>query len=240
MHGVTVRSVFTACLPQRTAAFEASSAAPTGKLDDPTTLQLPRGMRKKKCRLTKLPGFRYSVANSMEEVDRLLTAFWIQEATRFSRQGIRNIFDDAGIQAFIRDACVNGLDRGKPGIALHALEGGGEVLAIAGLVSDTQHCSVMFNSITTSDFARPSPGIILIHEIISDFTRRGASSFDLGAGPAPYKSHFCPKKERRRDGFVPFSMRGHVAAVAYGRASTLRRAIKANAPLMKMFAVLRQ
>lgn len=208
---------------------------------DPSTLpKLPSGMRKKKRKLMKLDGFHYCVAKTSTDVDRILGAFWPQKAERFQRQGIRNVFADPGVKSFIRAACLDGLDKGRPAIELHALEGGGEVLAIVGGVDDGKHFSVMFNSITSSDQARQSPGIILMTEIIADCTRRGVKSFDLGAGLAPYKAYFCSGSEGRRDVFIPFSLRGRIAATACSTIDGMHRAFKTNALLMKVLQGVRR
>lgn len=123
----------------------------------PMPPRLPSGMRKKERQLRRMPGFRYSVATTAAEVDRILAFFRAHKAVRFGTHGIHNVFEDRGVMNFITDACHDGLAAGRPVIELHALEAGGDVLAIIGGVQDRTRFSVMFNSITTSPYARKSP-----------------------------------------------------------------------------------
>jgi CelD/BcsL family acetyltransferase involved in cellulose biosynthesis len=202
--------------------------------------RLPSGMRKKARKLIRLDGFRYLMAQTPDEVDRILAAFWPQKAARFAKQGIHNVFDDAGVKDFIRAACLDGLAERRPVIELHALEGAGETLAIVGGAADHERFSVMFNSITDSDYARMSPGIILMADIIRMCAKRGLTSFDLGAGHAPYKDYFCSSSEQRFDCFIPFSTRGRVLGTAFQACEALRRSLKSTPALMSALQTVRR
>jgi CelD/BcsL family acetyltransferase involved in cellulose biosynthesis len=208
--------------------------------DHPTPRRLPSGLRKKERQLTRMPGFRYSVATTAAEVDRVLAFFRAHKAVRFGTQGIHNVFEDDGVMEFIADACHDGLAAGRPVIELHALEAGGDVLAIVGGVHDETRFSVMFNSITTSPYARKSPGIILTWHVIANCGARGLMTFDLGAGRADFKTHFCSGGERRFDCYVPFSLRGRALALAFGTSNAVKRMLKTNDTLMNAFAAVRR
>jgi CelD/BcsL family acetyltransferase involved in cellulose biosynthesis len=194
--------------------------------------RLPSGMRKKERRLMSLPGYRFAMAQTVPEVDQMLTAFRSQKATRFHRQGIRNVFVQPGIMDFIRAACLEGLEQGRPAIELHAIDADGETLAVVGGVSNPLRFSVMFNSITAGDSARLSPGIILMAEIVRLCARRGIASIDLGAGQARYKGLFCSGSQGRIDCFVPYTARGRALAAVYGADNSIRHAFKRSPPLM--------
>jgi CelD/BcsL family acetyltransferase involved in cellulose biosynthesis len=201
---------------------------------------LPSGMRKKARKLTKLDGFRYLMADTPQDVDRILQVFWPQKAARFAKQGIHNVFGDPGVRSFIRAACLDGLGGRGAVIELHALEGAGEMLAIVGGVADEDRFSVMFNSITDTDHARMSPGIILMADIIAACTKRGMTSFDLGAGHAHYKHYFCSGSEQRFDCFIPFSARGRLLGAAYEASNVMRRTLKASPKLMGTLQAVRR
>jgi len=215
----------------------------TGSLDadrPQITPRLPSGMRQKERKLMRLDGFRYGMVETPAEVERILAEFRTQKAARFAKQGIRNIFAQPEIIAFIRAACLDGLAAGRPAIELHMLAGGGETLAIVGGASNPQRFSVMFNSITETHLARLSPGIILMSHIIAACARRGISSFDLGAGHAPYKSYFSSGSEQRFDCFVPFSARGRILAAAFRGTGALRHSLKTTQVLMDALQILRR
>jgi CelD/BcsL family acetyltransferase involved in cellulose biosynthesis len=98
----------------------------------------------------------------------------------------------------------------------------------------------MFNSITAGDYARMSPGIILMSKIVAACAQRGITSYDLGAGQAHYKKYFCSGAEQRFDSFIPFSARGRLLAVACRASGTLRRSLKSSPALMNAFQVVRR
>ena len=208
--------------------------------DRRTPRRLPSGMRKKERQLARMPGFRYGVATTAAEVDRVLAFFRAHKAVRFGNQGIHNVFEDRGVMKFIADACHDGLAGGRPVIELHALEAGGDVLAIVGGVHDRTRFSVMFNSITTSPYARKSPGIILTWHVIANCAARGLTTFDLGAGRADFKTHFCDGAELRFDCYVPCSLRGQALAVAFRAANVVKRPLKTNDTLMSAVAAIRR
>jgi CelD/BcsL family acetyltransferase involved in cellulose biosynthesis len=208
--------------------------------DRPTPPRLPSGMRKKERQLTRAPGFRYGVATTAAEVERVLAFFRAHKAVRFGTQGIHNVFEDSGVMKFIADACHDGLAAGHPVIELHTLEAGGDVIAIIGGVRDRTRFSVMFNSITTSPYSRKSPGIILTWHVIANCAARGLMTVDLGAGRADFKSHFCPSSELRFDSYVPCSLRGAALAAAFRTSNVVKRPLKTNDTLMNVIAAVRR
>jgi CelD/BcsL family acetyltransferase involved in cellulose biosynthesis len=187
-----------------------------------------------------MPGLRYRIADTPAEVDRILAFFRAHKAVRFRTQGIHNVFEDRGVMEFITDACHDGLAAGRPVIELHALEAAGDVLAIIGGVRDETRFSVMFNSITTSPYARKSPGIILTWHVIGNCGARGLTTFDLGAGRADFKAYFCSENERCFDTYVPCSLRGRALAAVLGSWNALRRMLKSNDTLVDIVAAVRR
>jgi len=208
--------------------------------EHPAPPRLPSGLRKKERQITKMEGYRCGIAADAAEVDRLLAFFRAHKAARFATRGIRNVFDDPGVMDFIAAACHDGLAEGQPVIELHALEAGGDVLAIIGAVSNRQRLSVMFSSITPSPHSRKSPGIILASQMLADCAARGVPTFDFGAGRADFKDHFCPHAEHRFDCYLPCSTRGHLLAATLRVSKALKRGLKANASLMKAISAVRR
>jgi CelD/BcsL family acetyltransferase involved in cellulose biosynthesis len=200
-----------------------------------------RGLLKsKEKKLQRLDGYRYFRAVTGPEVDRLLAAFFAQKAEHLKAQGVANVFAEPGVESFLRAACHRDLASGDPVIELHALEGGGEILAVMGGTANAQRFSAMFNSYTLTEHARWSPGLILISHIVRHCADRGLQSYDLGAGYAAYKHHFCKQSEPLFDSFLAFSERGHVAAAAYRGAYALKRWIKSSRPLWSIILAVRR
>jgi CelD/BcsL family acetyltransferase involved in cellulose biosynthesis len=200
-----------------------------------------RGLLKsKEKKLAKLEGYRYFRAATADEADRVLTAFFTQKAAHLKAQGVRNAFAEPGAADFLRAACVEGLAAGTPTIELHAIEGGGEVLAIMGGVVNAQRFSSMFNSYTLTEHARWSPGLILISHLMRACADRRIASYDLGAGYATYKRWFCKTTDPLFDSVLSFSERGHIAAALCRTGLAGKRWIKTTGPLWAMVRAVRR
>jgi CelD/BcsL family acetyltransferase involved in cellulose biosynthesis len=200
-----------------------------------------RGLLKsKEKKLRKLPGYRYFRAAGGAEAERVLAAFLTQKAAHLEAQGVRNAFAAPGVTDFLRAACIDDLAAGMPTIELHAIEGGGEILAVMGGVANAQRFSSMFNSYTLTEHARWSPGLILISHLMRACADRGIASYDLGAGYAAYKRWFCKTTDPLFDSVLSFTERGHVAAafIRAGRAG--KRRIKTTGPLWAMVRAVRR
>jgi CelD/BcsL family acetyltransferase involved in cellulose biosynthesis len=197
-------------------------------------------LRTKERKLQKLAGYRYIQAATAADIDRLLDAFFTLKATHMAAQGLTNVFAEPGVAEFLREACHNKLADGRPLIELHALEGGGEVLALFGTIVDDYRFSSMFNTYTLGDNGRHSPGLILLAKMIVQCAARELRSFDIGVGRARYKSFFCKEPEPLFDVFHPFSARGRLAAHAFVAAFATKRVIKSQPALWAAVQALRR
>ena len=197
-------------------------------------------LRTKERKLQRLSGYRYVKCASPGEVDRLLDSFFAQKAVHMASLGISNVFTEPGVAQFLRDACQQQLADGRPLIELHALEGGGEVLALFGAIIDGYRFSSMFNTYTLSEHSRHSPGLILLMHMIEDCAARGVRSFDIGVGRARYKSFFCKEPEPLIDTFVPLTLRGRIAAPAIAATLAAGRMVKETPALWSAVQLLRR
>jgi CelD/BcsL family acetyltransferase involved in cellulose biosynthesis len=197
-------------------------------------------LRAKERKLQALPGYRYLQAATDEDVDRLLDSFFAVKSTHMAAQGLGNVFADPGVVEFLREACHHKLPNGRRLIEIHAIEGGGEVLAVFGTTADDYCFSSMFNTYTLGENARHSPGLVLITRMIADCASRGLRSFDIGVGRAHYKSFFCREPEPLFDTFLPLTRGGRLAAAVFGVAFAIKRAIKHNDALWSAVQALRR
>jgi CelD/BcsL family acetyltransferase involved in cellulose biosynthesis len=196
-------------------------------------------LRNKERKLAKLKGYRYRRATTVQDVERQLSAFFSQKATKLRAIGVKDVFAEPGIENFIRAACLTGLDSGKPLIELHALETDNDMLALFSGIHDGWRFTSMFNSHTTSDHNRFSPGLILLQYLIRECAARGFSSFDIGPGEARYKTFFCKTLEPIYDSVLPVSPRGQLAAPAIRAARWGKSTIKRNPSLWRIAHAIR-
>lgn len=190
-------------------------------------LRLDRKERK----LASLPGYRYVVAATADDIDRLLDAFLGLKAVHMTAQGLGNVFSEPGVVEFLRQAAHVRLADGRPLIELHALETDDEVLAVFGAIADRYRFSAMFNTYTVGAAARHSPGLILLRRMIAECASRGIDTFDLGVGRAQYKSFFCRELEPLFDTFLPLTAPGRLMAPAFRASFAAKRMIKAKPAL---------
>jgi CelD/BcsL family acetyltransferase involved in cellulose biosynthesis len=196
-------------------------------------------LRNKERKLAKLDGYRYVKAANADEVDRLLNTFFVQKAAKLTSLGIENVFAQPGVESFVRAACSEGLADGKPLIELHALEAGGEMLALFSGIHDNRRFTSAFNSHTASEHSRQSPGLILLQHLVTDCANRGFESFDIGPGEAGYKKFFCKEFEPIFDSILPLSARGRMVAIPLRTFFSLKSKIKRNPALWRMAYAVR-
>lgn len=198
-----------------------------------------RRLKGKERKLQALSGYRYVHATSEADIRRLLDAFFTIKPARMAAQKLPNVFAEPGIEDFIRDACLRPLPAGNHVIDIHALECDDEVIAIFAGVADGDRYSMMFNTYTLSDNAKHSPGLILIRNIVDYYADRGYTSLDLGIGSDSYKQLFCKDAEPIFDSFLPFSARGHLAAICMSAVGHAKRTVKQTPILSRAAQALR-
>jgi CelD/BcsL family acetyltransferase involved in cellulose biosynthesis len=212
-----------------------AGASPTTRVSH----SLRRRLKGKERKLKLLPGYRYRLATTEVEIKRLLDAFFRIKPLRMAEQKLPNVFAEAGVEDFIRDACVVPLASGGHVIDIHALECENEVIAIFAGVADGHRFSMMFNTYTISGNSRHSPGLILIRDIVDHYAERGYRSLDLGVGSDDYKRLFCKGDEPLFDCFIPLSPRGTVAAAAMSGINRAKHLVKKTPALFHMAQRLR-
>jgi CelD/BcsL family acetyltransferase involved in cellulose biosynthesis len=198
-----------------------------------------RRLKGKERKLQSLPGYRYTLASDDADIKRLLDAFFTVKPLRMAEQKLPNVFAYAGIEDFIREACMAPLAGGGHAIDIHALECDDEVIAIFAGVADGHRFSMMFNTYTMSGNSRYSPGLILMRNIIDCYAERGYTPLDLGIGSNDYKRLFCKGFDPIFDSFLAVSTRGKVAATVMSSLAHAKRLVKQTPALMQMAQMLR-
>ncbi|MEA2922634.1 MAG: hypothetical protein QOF07_2597 [Bradyrhizobium sp.] len=209
---------------------------------EPATLissSFRRRLKGKERKLQALPGYRYHVAATDTEITRLLDWFFRVKPLRMAEQKLPNVFAQAGVEEFIRSACITRRAGGGRAIGIHALECDDEVIAIFAGVADPHRFSMMFNTYTMSGNSRYSPGLILMREIIDHYAGLGYRSLDLGIGSDDYKRLFCKSDEPVFDSFIPVSPRGKLAASAMSGVNRAKHLVKHHPGLFNLAQRLR-
>lgn len=198
-----------------------------------------RRLKGKERKLQTLPGYRYVLARTETDIKRLLDAFFIVKPQRMAAQKLPNVFADAGIEDFIRTACLTPVAGGGYAIDIHALECDSEMIAMYAGVADGHRFSMMFNTYTMSEHAKYSPGQILMREIIDYYASQKYTSLDLGIGSDEYKLLFCKGDEPIFDSYIPLNAKGRMAALAMSFLANAKRFVKQTPTLMKFAGAVR-
>lgn len=198
-----------------------------------------RRLKGKERKLQALPGYRYCVATTDTEIKRMCDAFFAIKPLRMAAQKLPNVFAEAGVEDFLRSACLTPLTGGGRVIEIHGLECDAEVIAIFAGVADGHRFSMMFNTYTMSESARYSPGLILMRDIIDHYAENGYTSLDLGIGSDDYKRLFCKSDEPIFDSYLPLTTRGRMAAIGMSSLARAKRLVKQTPALKRTAQMLR-
>lgn len=190
-------------------------------------------IRGKEKKLAKLPGYRYFVAGTPEEITRCMDAFFAQKREYMAAMKIPNPFEEPETEAFLRAAADARI------LEIHALECESEVLALYAGVVDDKRISTLISSYTASENSRWSPGIITISHIVANVADRGFEIMDLGVGEAEYKFVYCDEKEDLFDSFIPLSKAGHVIVPLLRAQANLKRFVKTTPALWRAAKTVR-
>jgi CelD/BcsL family acetyltransferase involved in cellulose biosynthesis len=229
-------------LPHQTSINDCplTTIVPGAPATDRISQSLRGRLKAKERKLKALSGYRYHVAISDGDIERLLDAFFRIKPLRMAEQNLPNVFAEPGVEDFIRKACITPLAGGGRVIEIHALESDGDVIALFAGVADGYRFSMMFNTYTLSANSRFSPGLILIRQIIDHYAERGYRTIDLGIGSDDYKKLFCKATEPIFDCFIPLSSRGAAAAMVMSTAGRAKRLVKSSPALVPLVHRLRR
>lgn len=190
-------------------------------------------IRGKEKKLAKLPGYRYFVAATAEEITRCMDAFFAQKREYMTAMKIPNPFDDPEVENFLRAVA------GARVLEIHALECESEILALYAAVVDSKRISTMISSYTASENSRWSPGIITLSHAVANAADRGFEIMDLGVGEAEYKFVYCNEKEELFDSFIPLSKAGHALVPLLRAQANLKRFVKSSPALWQAARTVR-
>ena len=194
----------------------------------------PRKRKKHRWQKNKLKdvgGAKLLIAETVEDVDRILDTSMKQMSRRFDRSGIWNRFEDIGVGDFFRELAIAELGKETPALKLYGLEIDGELQAtFSGGVSQ-KHFSGCFISLTDGPYSKISPGELMIYLVIEDCVKQGLEVFDLGRGEERYKTSWCDMTVPMFDTAIALSKRGILFASYERTKATTKRLVRNNKTL---------
>lgn len=229
-----------AFLPHQTSPSAAYGTALTSDVEKLLRTKLSgetrKKLRKKEARLSALGPVTHRIVGSAEDQRATLDAFLAQKVQRFRSLGIPSEFETPEMREFISKASPPYGD----GIEIHALCIGERIVAVNGGKAHAGQWNGMFNSFEMDEeFAKSSPGELLMMRIITKACKDGLTFFDLGVGEARYKAAIADEKIALCDAIVPASLKGYLYARALSSRQAIKRMIKQNARLFALAKRLR-
>ena len=142
-------------------------------------------------KLKDVGGAELVVADNEETANEILDVSYAQLGRRFDKAGIWNTFRDDGVETFFRELAISSLNKPEPELLLYGLKIDGKFRAtFAGGIRQGQF-SGCFISLADDEYAKISPGELIIFLVIQDCVKRGIQNFDLGRGEERYKTSWC-------------------------------------------------
>jgi CelD/BcsL family acetyltransferase involved in cellulose biosynthesis len=184
-----------------------------------------RKLRKKQQKLDLQKDLKIKKAETTEDIDRALDAFFSQKRERFIEMGVESIFDEPEANAFFREMAHKNSGQNSDFLVFHWLEAAGKIRALyAGGVSNKRY-SCCVNSISIDDMTRNSPADVLLYNLIKCFCEQGYQTLDLGIGEAQYKESWC-EPDPLFDTFYAITVSGHIVTKAVRLKTSIKRTIK--------------
>lgn len=189
-------------------------------------------------RFEEAGGHRLIEARTVEDVDRLMTAFFELKAARFGKQGITNVFEPADVQAFFRKLFTDAVRQPAPPFILTGIEVAGVLRGIHGMsvVADGVVCEF---SAMLEDELQISPGFFLDYTAMEEACAKGMKFFDFSVGDEDYKRSWCDLETRQFDTLMPLTAKGRMLRGWKMARSRAVRAVKSNATLWALTKRLR-
>ncbi len=197
-------------------------------------------LRSKEKRLIEAHGpVVYRRAETAEEANRFLTAFYAHKAVRFAAMGIADPYADPSIRAFLAAAAAGP----EAALEIHALciaEGGRVLATFGGAVTGQRYSGMMTAFDPDPDIARYSPGDLLLQHLVREQATRGRLGFDLGVGEARYKASICDETIELVEATIPVTLAGRAYGAIRQGLVRAKRGIKRDPRLYAAFQRLRK
>jgi CelD/BcsL family acetyltransferase involved in cellulose biosynthesis len=195
-------------------------------------------VRKKEQRLNEAGPVRHVIAQDAASEREILAEYAAQKEARMRELGLLGAWHRDQTSAFLARAS-RALSDGP--LELHALYCGDRVVAtFGGMARDDRFCGMLISYDPDPQFARCSPGEILLNEIVRDLIARRFAAFDLGVGEARYKAHCCEEEQLLFDSFIATSPGGRLIGVGLLAKQRVKRYVKQSPRIWGLVERLRR
>ena len=192
-------------------------------------------LRKKAQRLDAIGPVSHCIARDAESARQMLAAHVAQKDARMRELGLSRSWDRELTLEFLTQASD------AAALELHALSCGDRLVAtFGGLARGDRLCGMFISHDSDPQFARCSPGELLLNAIVANLIERRFATLDLGVGEARYKAHCCEAEEPLFDSFLAMSFPGRLLGAALRGKQRMKRLVKQSPAMWGLFSRLRR
>ena len=183
--------------------------------------------RRKRKKLENEGQLNFVVAESPDQIDRIITAMIRQKEDYAEAIGKTNLLEKSGYASFLKEKAKVGLGDGS--IIVCSLELDGEILAAQwGAVHQKRLYSIVA-SYADGPHNRLSPGDHLLRDLMSWCFDHGIEIFDFTYGDEPYKLAWCEHHVTLYRSLLPITVWGKVKTSVLRSQILLRHRMKRSA-----------
>ncbi|MDP2618922.1 MAG: GNAT family N-acetyltransferase [Hyphomicrobiales bacterium] len=169
-----------------------------------------RRLGEKERKLARLGELAFQAVSSPIERRQLMLRLVAWKVAQLEARGERVAFADAAARRFLRELARVTSD--DPRYRLYALKLDGRAVALAFCLVDHARLIYYLCAYEEGRAARYSPGLLLLVHIFKQAIGEGLEVFDFSNGDENYKAQWIDRSDAILVSFVPFTLRGRLAA----------------------------
>lgn len=196
--------------------------------------------RKQNRTADEMGGYELFIPKTDEDIKLVLNEFLKLKAERFKEMGINDVFDNEETKDFLFQSALEPEMDGIKLFEIYQLKVGGKTRAVCAIGNFRDYSQAYINAVSYDDFAKFSPGDMILYAMIEDLIDRKFSKFDLGVGYERYKESWSSVEKEMFDNILPIS----TASIPYVTTSRIKsdakRYLRNNAKLWTKYKQIRK
>lgn len=192
----------------------------SGREDEISRLLDKYSFRRRIKALERLGPLGFQVLNGSDAIDAALPILFAQHRRRWTATGMASQFDDSATRKFYRHL-AHALDR-RGWLHFSLLSCGDKVVACH-LGFKYRRRLYWYKPSFDPDYSRYSPGLVLLHRLMTDALALGLEELDFTVGEEQFKQRFANSRRTNVNMRIFHSPVLHAAGLAYGHARITAR-----------------
>ncbi|MGI8527433.1 MAG: GNAT family N-acetyltransferase [Pseudolabrys sp.] len=193
------------------------------------------GLKRKQRRFEETGSVSFDPPATREERLGAIEWFIVEKRRSLAEAGQRSVFDRQAIAGLYRHLAANAVEFDIDRLAVNGMP-----VAVALTIRGGGFAYFLNTAFCGADFARFSPGALVLHRHVASVHAKGARTFDFGPGALPYKHDWQPETIPLIASSFNVSARGRPLALLLGLGVSTKCAVKRNDRLREMAFAMRR